>query len=207
MNRIKLSRKPVAWLRVLGCLCIALTGSSVFLQRPVVAQNPVLPPAVAPAVEPAAGPVISGSNFEGNSSYGLQSNVAVTAAGNWWGHATGPTHTTNPGGQGQRSATTSASRPGSRRPQILDSRYPQRRRRHPLSLSSIRDLRATFLTDYRVRFRYLPETIGGVMPRAPPIPPTPAGKGNGSATTSASRPGWRQPKISDSRCPHNPAHP
>ena len=38
MNRIRLSRKPIAWLLVLSCLCIALTSSIASLRQPVVAR-------------------------------------------------------------------------------------------------------------------------------------------------------------------------
>ncbi|MBN2391607.1 MAG: hypothetical protein JXR84_12855 [Anaerolineae bacterium] len=39
-------------------------------------------------------------NFEANGAYGLNSSVDVQAFGNWWGDISGPTHVSNPRGQG-----------------------------------------------------------------------------------------------------------
>jgi len=47
--------------------------------------------------------VIRCSNMTGNKECGLllsMGNFAVEAANNWWGNASGPTHTSNPGGSG-----------------------------------------------------------------------------------------------------------
>ena len=48
-------------------------------------------------------PTIMFSNICGNSSYGVQNantSFTMTATDNWWGSATGPTHSSNPGGTG-----------------------------------------------------------------------------------------------------------
>ncbi|HUM67575.1 MAG TPA: PKD domain-containing protein [Chloroflexota bacterium] len=55
------------------------------------------------AVSNSEGLIITNSNFQGNS-FGLRNNTPgqpVTAVNNYWGATTGPTHTSNPGGNGE----------------------------------------------------------------------------------------------------------
>ena len=40
------------------------------------------------------------SNIENNVEFGVEAVVAIDATNNWWGDASGPTHTSNPGGTG-----------------------------------------------------------------------------------------------------------
>ena len=52
-----------------------------------------------------ANPTIHNSNIYGNANYGLynaSSSVIIDATNNWWGDASGPTHSGNPGGSGDR---------------------------------------------------------------------------------------------------------
>ncbi len=61
------------------------------------------PPYGGPYAVPAGG--ISHNNISGNTQYGVSVEAAATggplnAGANWWGHASGPEHATNPGGTG-----------------------------------------------------------------------------------------------------------
>jgi hypothetical protein len=52
-----------------------------------------------------AQPILTCNDFENNQSYGMyndQPTTIVTAEGQWWGNASGPTHASNPGGTGSQ---------------------------------------------------------------------------------------------------------
>jgi len=111
MYRKKLRRRLTVLLYVLVCLSILLSPAQAAVSHRVSedastkgigsGSGPVpLPQGTRHASLQAGSIAIQNNNFEGNQDYGLNSDVPINAENNWWGDASGPTHASNPDGNG-----------------------------------------------------------------------------------------------------------